>query len=106
MATFSATEVIIIRRILDVIKLMLTWLSTEITWLRFLGGSRLNTNCYLAIEYCQYGDLEQHISSISSESEVRQITVNVLNGLNILHSEALLMVISNLRYGRPYSYLA
>jgi serine/threonine protein kinase len=34
-----------------------------------------------------YGDLAQHVSHISTEDEVRNITSDLLDGLRIMHSE-------------------
>jgi serine/threonine protein kinase len=39
------------------------------------------------MEYFPFGDLDQHISSISNEDEVKQIAIDLLEGLSIMHSE-------------------
>jgi len=42
---------------------------------------------FLAMEYIGNGDLAQHIPSISTEDEVRQISRDLLFGLRIMHDE-------------------
>src|ERR1700712_5331311 len=53
----------------------------------FFGWFENDQYVFLAMEYFENGDLVQHISTISTEDEVRQITTNVLDGLTIMHTE-------------------
>lgn len=39
------------------------------------------------MEYISMGDLPRHIPVISSEDEVRQITIDLLEGVKIMHLE-------------------
>jgi serine/threonine protein kinase len=39
------------------------------------------------MEYFGHGDLAQHVSVISTEDEVRNITTDLLDGLRIMHAE-------------------
>jgi serine/threonine protein kinase len=39
------------------------------------------------MEYFENGDLAQHISSISTEDEVKQIMTDLLEALRIIHAE-------------------
>lgn len=39
------------------------------------------------MEYFENGDLAQHLANIRTEDEVRQITTDLLDGLQIIHSE-------------------
>lgn len=53
----------------------------------FFGWFESDRNIFLAMEYFENGDLAQHIPTISTEDEVRQITTDLLDGLRIMHAE-------------------
>ncbi|RAL14790.1 serine/threonine-protein kinase [Aspergillus homomorphus CBS 101889] len=53
----------------------------------FLGWLDDPSNLYLYMEYFPLGDLEGHISQPISEEEVKDIAMNLLNGLCIIHAE-------------------
>lgn len=39
------------------------------------------------MEYFEHGDLARYIHEISTENEVRKITIDVLEGLKFMHAE-------------------
>lgn len=56
-------------------------------FVRFLGWYE-NTDCiYIAMEYIEHGDLSRHITkpNACSPKNAREITVQLLEGLAILH---------------------
>jgi serine/threonine protein kinase len=46
---------------------------------------------HIAMEYCELGDLEKHLSTCPddrlSESETQDITIQILSALNSMHEE-------------------
>jgi len=56
----------------------------------FLGWFQDPESVYLAMEYVPLGDLEDNIATVGGqigEAQVRQIAVQILEGLKIMHSE-------------------
>ena len=53
---------------------------------RFLGWFEDINIVYLAMEYFPYGDLEKNAANID-ETGVREITLDLLEGLRIIHAE-------------------
>src|ERR1700722_5764778 len=54
---------------------------------KFFGWFEDSSNLFLSMEYFELGDLEKHITESITEDDVKDITVDVLNGLRIMHSE-------------------
>ncbi|KAH8702036.1 kinase-like domain-containing protein, partial [Talaromyces proteolyticus] len=61
----------------------------EGTFVKFFGWFEDSLNIFLAMEFLELGDLEQYITATASisEDEVKEITIDVLNGLQIMHYE-------------------
>lgn len=53
----------------------------------FLGWYETADSVFFAMEFFRHGDLSVHIASIREEDEIRDITMGVLRGLNIMHTE-------------------
>ena len=74
--------------------------STENRWLtlaqykeaavfvEFLGWFRDNSSICLAMEYLPLGDLEKSAVAKLPEAEAREITQQILSGLEIMHAES------------------
>jgi serine/threonine protein kinase len=53
----------------------------------FLGWYETADSVFFAMEFFQHGDLSVHTASIREEEEIKDITMGVLRGLNIMHTE-------------------
>jgi WD40 repeat protein len=53
----------------------------------FFGWFEDSENLFISMEYFELGDLEKHITESITEDDVKDMTIDVLNGLRIMHSE-------------------
>lgn len=53
----------------------------------FLGWYEMGESVFLAMEYFRHGDLAGHVGNIQHERDIKDITVGVLRGLEIMHAE-------------------
>lgn len=53
----------------------------------FFGWYQSTDSVFLAMEFLQHGDLSGHIANIQTEEEIKEITLGILRGLDIMHLE-------------------
>lgn len=53
----------------------------------FFGWFEDALHLFISMEYFELGDLSQHITDSLSDEDVRQITIDLLHGLRIIHKE-------------------
>jgi serine/threonine protein kinase len=53
----------------------------------FFGWFENSSHLFLSMEYFELGDLERYITEPITEDGMKDITIDVLNGLRIMHSE-------------------
>lgn len=59
-------------------------------FVKFFGWYENDTDIFLAMEYIQYGDLSEYIKvSGRAKAEAKEITRQILKGLEILHGEGI-----------------
>lgn len=59
----------------------------EGVFVRFLGWFQTQVNLYISMEYFPLGDLSQHTDDMRSEADIKQITTDLVHGLQIIHQE-------------------
>lgn len=56
-------------------------------FVNFLGWFEDEENIYIAMEYFQHGTLDEFIKETLSENNARIITLQLLEGLKVMHDE-------------------
>lgn len=59
----------------------------EEVFVRFFGWYQNEINLYISMEYFPLGDLSLHLNDTTSEADIKQITIDLLRGLQIIHQE-------------------
>ena len=56
-------------------------------FVKFFGWFETDHTVFLAMEYFKFGDLGNYLNHKYTEIEVKQITTDLLEGLEIMHTE-------------------